>query len=123
MSAGPSTSSSSSSSDRLPSNNHQLRVYGGIESERKALNARLARVLKKSPSLQQECLGVVILGDSLTAPGKAASSAPLAQAFLDFPLVSGSLLTVFNLSEKDRLKLVASQGEDVVDVSFAGLCP
>jgi hypothetical protein len=104
-------------------------------------------VLQKSPLLQQESIGVVILSDTFTAPEEAASvadhnqqpqqqqpqqqgagarplsstassSSPLAQAFLEFPLISGSLLPVFAVGERERRQLVAKQGEDVVEVRF-----
>lgn len=117
------------SSSRLPPNVH---IFGGTDTERRSLEARLARLLGKSPQLQQESIGVVILADTFAAPEEAASSAeqqpagarpatassvPLAQAFMEFPLSSGSLLTVFHVGERNRAQLVAAQGEDVLDVS------
>ncbi len=134
-----------STSSQLPLPKSNVHVYGGTETERRALTARLSRVLRNSPMLLQESIGIVILDHTVAAPEESSSSAadqqqqpggrqssssssfspsaassyPLAQAFLKFPLISGSLLTVFNVGERDRQRLVATQGEDVVDVRFS----
>lgn len=104
---------------QLPQNVH---IYGGTDQERRALEARLQRVYQKSPMLQLESTGIVILNDSFPAPESASSaesssSGPLLQALLEFPLITdSSLLTVFNVGQQKRRELVAARGEDVVEV-------
>lgn len=108
-----------SSNQQLPQNVH---IYGGTDQERRALEARLQRVYQKSPMLQLESTGIVILNDSFPASESASSappssSAPLLQALLEFPLIRDStLLTVFNVGQQTRRELVAARGEDVVEV-------
>ncbi len=124
-----------------PTTNHQtprnrlptaIQLFGGSEAERHNLATRLLR-LKEWPKLQQESIGICILRDGLfhessnteastindqsvassSKASAAASSAPLAEAFLKGNLL-GSILTVFHVDAKEKRLLAKTHGTEVL---------